>query len=61
MIWETMTVYASILPPEPEQAAQKMAHEEIAAHAYYHWERRGRPIGSPEVDWYWVIENLRGA
>jgi hypothetical protein len=61
VIWETMTVYASILPPEPEKAAQKMAHEEIAVHAYYHWERRGKPIGSPEVDWYWAIENLRGA
>jgi hypothetical protein len=61
VIWETMTVYASILPAEPERAAQKMAHEEIAVHAYYHWERRGRPIGSPEVDWYWAIENLRSA
>ncbi len=26
-------------------------HESIAALAYDHWVRRGRPIGSPEVDW----------
>jgi Protein of unknown function (DUF2934) len=32
---------------------------EIAVHAYYHWERRGRPFGSPEVDWYWAIEDLK--
>jgi len=32
---------------------------EIAVRAYYHWERRGRPFGSPEVDWYWAIEDLK--
>ena len=56
-----VTVYATILPPEPEQTSRVMAHEEIALHAYYHWEQRGRPFGSPEVDWYWAIEDLRGA
>ena len=61
VMWETVTAYAVILPPEPEQATQGMAHEEIAVQAYYHWERRGRPIGSPEVDWYWAVENLRDA
>jgi hypothetical protein len=55
-----MTVYASILPSEMEQTNRVIAHEEIALHAYYHWERRGRPFGSPEVDWYWAIEDLRG-
>ena len=59
-IWETMTVYASILPSEMEQTNRVIAHEEIALHAYYHWERRGRPFGSPEVDWYRAIEDLRG-
>ena len=26
-------------------------HKIITEKAYYYWERRGRPIGSPEVDW----------
>jgi Protein of unknown function (DUF2934) len=34
-------------------------HEALAIHAYYRWERRGRPFGSPEVDWYWAIEDLK--
>ncbi len=27
-------------------------HEQIAVRAHELWERRGRPIGSPEEDWY---------
>jgi Protein of unknown function (DUF2934) len=26
-------------------------HEEIATLAYELWERRGHPLGSPEIDW----------
>ena len=26
-------------------------HDEIAKLAYELWERRGRPLGSPEIDW----------
>ena len=26
-------------------------HELTEKLAYEHWERRGRPLGSPEVDW----------
>jgi hypothetical protein len=29
-----------------------MIDKEIAMLAYRYWEQRGRPIGSPEVDWY---------
>jgi Protein of unknown function (DUF2934) len=54
VMWDTLTVYASILPPE-----RVISHEEIALHAYHHWERRGRPFGSPDVDWYWAIEDLK--
>jgi hypothetical protein len=62
VMWETLTVYASILPPAAEHpAGRTMSEEEIAVHAYYHWERRGRPFGSPDVDWYWAIENLKHA
>jgi len=27
-------------------------HEFVAKLAYKHWEQRGRPFGSPEVDWF---------
>jgi len=30
----------------------KYTREEIARLAYELWERRGRPLGSPEIDWY---------
>lgn len=46
----------SALPPPAERV---ISHEEIALHAYYRWERRGRPFGSPNVDWYWAIEDLK--
>jgi len=26
--------------------------EEVAKRAYLFWEQRGRPFGSPEVDWW---------
>jgi Protein of unknown function (DUF2934) len=28
------------------------SHEQIAQLAYKSWERRGRPLGSPEIDWH---------
>jgi len=31
---------------------EKYTHKEIARLAYEFWERRGRPLGSPEMDWY---------
>ena len=27
-------------------------HESVAKLAYSLWEKRGRPLGSPEVDWF---------
>ena len=26
-------------------------HDQIARLAYSHWEGRGRPVGSPDIDW----------
>lgn len=63
VIWDTLTAYASILPPPTVHLTELrvISHEEIAVHAYYHWERRGRQSGSPEVDWYWAVEDLKRA
>jgi len=41
---------ASSVPTAAESAAP--AHEEIAQLAYRYWEARGRPLGSPEDDWF---------
>jgi Protein of unknown function (DUF2934) len=38
----------------------KYTYKEIARLAYELWERRGRPLGSPEVDWY-AAERALGA
>jgi hypothetical protein len=34
----------------PESGAP--THEEVAEVAYRYWEARGRPVGSPEEDWF---------
>src|SRR5579875_3345664 len=31
---------------------QEHSHREIESLAYRYWEERGRPFGSPEVDWF---------
>ncbi|PYT22286.1 MAG: hypothetical protein DMG58_30430 [Acidobacteria bacterium] len=33
-------------------------HEEIARLAYNFWEARGRPLGSPEEDWFAAEQDL---
>jgi len=44
---------------EEENVKEKYTHEEIARLAYELWERRGRTLGSPEVDWYAAESALR--
>jgi Protein of unknown function (DUF2934) len=58
-LWDTTTVYATILPRDSDDPNAVHAHEATAVHAYYHWERRGRPEGSPEIDWYWAVQDLK--
>jgi hypothetical protein len=45
---------------EPEIAAERPhpTHDEIARRAYSYWEQRGRPEGSPEVDWFRAEQEL---
>jgi len=35
-------------------------HELVQKLAYQHWEGRGRPFGSPEIDWFEAEGELRG-
>jgi Protein of unknown function (DUF2934) len=36
-------------------------HEVIKELAYEYWEERGRPMGSPEVDWYKAEQTMRSS
>jgi len=36
-----------------------LEHQRIAQVAYAHWEARGRPIGSPEEDWFRAEHELK--
>jgi hypothetical protein len=59
VIWDTLTVYASILPHAAEEPKDRPTSDaELALCAYYHWEQRGKPLGSPELDWYWAVDHL---
>lgn len=40
------------LPYEP------MIDKQIAQLAYHYWEERGRPLGSPEIDWFRALEEM---
>lgn len=33
-------------------------HEDLALLAYTHWEARGRPLGSPDYDWFCAVQEL---
>ncbi len=35
-----------------------MLDKEIADLAHEYWEQRGRPLDSPEVDWYRAVEEV---
>jgi hypothetical protein len=34
-------------------------HELVQKLAYQHWEKRGSPLGSPEIDWFAAEKALR--
>jgi len=45
-------------PTAAEIGAPTLSDEEIAFKAYALWEYRGRPLGSPEEDWFRAREEL---
>ena len=49
----------TITNPNTEKPISAEEHEEIARLAYYYWQARGCPIGSPEEDWYRAENELR--
>jgi len=51
LVRRTGSVEMTIVSPE---------HKQIEELAYQLWVQRGRPIGSPQVDWLQAEEELRG-
>jgi Protein of unknown function (DUF2934) len=45
--------------PTDSQVSDTPIQEDLAKLAYTLWEQRGRPFGSPEVDWLEAERNLR--
>jgi len=43
-----------------DQQSKPPLEDEIAMRAYFLWEERGRPEGSPEEDWFRAQEELAG-
>jgi hypothetical protein len=43
---------------ESNQPYDVMIDREIAILAYQYWEERGRPFGSPDVDWYRAVDDV---
>jgi hypothetical protein len=44
---------------EPKPTPDYMAYAFIALRAYDYWEKRGSPFGSPTVDWYKALEDIK--
>jgi hypothetical protein len=44
---------------EMPREATRMTHEDVATRAYYCWQERGCPDGSPDVDWRRAEEELQ--
>lgn len=44
--------------PEHNQPYEPMNDKIIAELAYFHWEERGRPIGTPDTDWHMAVREF---
>ncbi len=45
---------------ETQGATVSPAPEQVARLAYRYWEERGKPLGTPEEDWFRAEQDLRG-
>ena len=55
---KTAVSRAGEIADKPVVAERAATHEEIARLAYDFWEARGRPLGSPEEDWFAAEQEL---
>jgi hypothetical protein len=45
--------------PDLDSLLAALEHERIATGAYYFWQQRGCPIGSPDEDWASAVQYIR--
>jgi hypothetical protein len=57
---KTVPAMSKAAPPRtrPRSVTKVLSENEVQQRAYFLWESRGRPFGSPEVDWYQAKEQL---
>ena len=65
-IWPSMTEQSGnedwVQRPEPPTDFYgEDRHELVQKLAYQHWEDRGRPLGSPEIDWFAAEKAVRSS
>jgi hypothetical protein len=46
--------------PDLESLLAALEHQRIAALAYFFWQERGAPVGSPDDDWLRAERYIRG-
>jgi hypothetical protein len=46
-------------PKPPTDSYGEDCHELVQKLAYQHWEKRGSPLGSPEIDWFAAEKVMR--
>jgi hypothetical protein len=46
-------------PEPPTDFYGEDRHELVQKYAFQLWEKRGRPLGSPEIDWFAAEEAVR--
>jgi hypothetical protein len=56
---ENLTKSDSVQWSRPLTHSYESRQEIVQELAYQHWEKRGRPFGSPQVDWFAAEEALR--
>jgi Protein of unknown function (DUF2934) len=54
-----LTDITNSLIPLTHCCGRESRREVVQRLAYQHWEQRGRPLGSPEVDWFAAEDALR--
>jgi hypothetical protein len=45
--------------PDLDSLLAALEHERIATVAYYFWQQRGCPVGSPDDDWAQAVRYIR--
>jgi hypothetical protein len=45
--------------PDLDSLLAALEHERFATVAYYFWQQRGCPIGSPDEDWAHAVQYIR--